>query len=154
MKNIFNIFILFLVISVSAHAAVVQESGDLESYLNSISFGVEDDGRFQIPTAGQLADFENVVNLVLQSDYDSAHAAAQALGYELVAYTDSATAKLFYMLREVNPIPSPLANGNGIYLFRPAAAYNVAIHAPHPAADRIPIRARLQLSWQAMSATS
>ncbi|MBT8074814.1 MAG: hypothetical protein HKP21_14030 [Xanthomonadales bacterium] len=122
--------------SFSAHADVVRESGDLESYLNSISFGVEDDGRFKIPTAGQLADFETVVNLVLQADYDNAHTAAEALGYELVAYTDSVTAKLFYVLREINPIPSPLANGNGIYIFRPAAAYNVAIHAPHPAADR------------------
>jgi hypothetical protein len=125
-----------LVFSATIQASLPVESGDLESYLNSITFGSEDDARFKIPTPSQLAEFENVVNLILQAEYGNAHAAAQVLGYELVAYTDSVSGKLFYLLREINPIPSPLANGNGIYIFRPSATYNVAIHAPHPAADR------------------
>jgi len=116
-------------------ASVPTENGDLEIYLNGLTFGTENDGSFQIPTSGQLAAFESVIKLILQGDYDQANASAQPLGYELVAYTDSISAKLYYLLREINPLPSPLASGGGTYLFHPAATYNVAIHAPHPKAD-------------------
>ncbi len=76
-----------------------------------------------------------MVHLILQRSYDQADMAAQALDYELVAYTDTVSAKLFYLLREINPLPSPLANGGGIYIFNPSGAYNVAISAPHPRFD-------------------
>ena len=135
-KNFKFILLLLACWSVSVNAAVPTESGDLESYLNGITFGTEDDGQFKIPTPDQQVDFENVVNLILQGDYELAHTNAQQLDYELVAYTDTVSAQLYYVLREINPIPSPLANGGGIYIFQPSATYNVAIHAPHPKADR------------------
>lgn len=130
-------FILFLsaCLCLGAEAAVVTESGDLESYLNDINFGAENDGLFQVPAADHLAGFENLVSLILKANYDQANAAARPLEYELVAYTDTVSAKLYYILRELNPIPSPLANGGGIYVFHPSATYNVAIHAPHPRSD-------------------
>jgi|GEM_PF-1169706 len=119
----------------SAGATVAAVNGDLEAYLNGITFGVENDGLFKIPTADQMAAFENVVSLILQGNYDQANASAQLLDYELVAYTDTASAKLYYLLRETNPIPSPLAVGGGTYIFNPSATFNVAIHAPHPRSD-------------------
>ncbi|MDX2418551.1 MAG: hypothetical protein QNK19_13905 [Xanthomonadales bacterium] len=121
--------------SANVYASIPSENGDLESYLNGITFGTEDDGQFKIPTPAQIVDFENAVNLILQGSYDLASTSAQQLGYELVAYTDTISAKLFYILRETNPIPSLLANGGGTYIFQPAATYNVAIHAPHPRSD-------------------
>jgi len=132
-----HIFILLLLagFSPSAYAEVPTESGDLESYLNGITFGVENDRVFKIPTANQLANFESVVTLVLHGNYELANANAQQLDYELVAYMDTVSAQLYYVLREIYPIPSPLANGGGIYIFQPSATYNVAIHAPHPKAD-------------------
>ncbi|MGA9575886.1 MAG: hypothetical protein WBS20_18230 [Lysobacterales bacterium] len=129
------VLILIASLCADASAAVEVQSGDLGSYLNGISFGVENDGLFKVPSAGQLIEFENVVRLVLQGDYALASDAAQPLGYELVAYTDSVSAKLFYLLREINPIPSPLANGGGTYVFYPSATYNVVISAPHPRSD-------------------
>jgi len=118
-----------------ARAVVESQSGDLEAYLNGITFGVENDGVFKIPTLGQQTAFGHVVLLVLQGNYDGANTGAQSLGYELVAYTDSVSGKLFYLLREVNPLPSPLANGGGIYVFHPSGRYNVVISAPHPRFD-------------------
>ena len=118
-----------------AEASVTWENGDLASYLNGITFGVEDDGLFQIPTAAQSTEFQHVVTLILQGDYEQAGASAQPLGYELVAFTDTVTAGLYYVLREVNPVPSVLTVGGGTYVFYPSGTYNVAIHAPHPRAD-------------------
>lgn len=129
------ILLLLMCLYVSAHASVSVQSGDLESYLNGLAFGDEDDGLFQIPTEDQLMGFENVVKLILQGDFDQADTSALQLGYELVAYTDTVSARLFYILREVNPVPSPLTVGGGTYIFRPSATYNVAIHAPHPKSD-------------------
>ena len=122
-------------LSLDLHASVAMENGDLESYLSAITFGSENDGVFKIPTTEQQSDFEEVVKQILQGQYDQADSLAQNLSYELVAYTDTATTKLYYVLRETNPIPSALANGGGIYLFRPSATFNVAIHAPHPRFD-------------------
>ena len=132
-----GIYLAFLLVflSVKVYASIPTENGDLQSYLNGITFGAEDDGQFKIPMPAQLVDFENVVNLVLQENYDQANTQAQQLDYELVAYTDTVSSKLYYVLRETNLIPSPLANGGGIYIFQPSATYNVAIHAPHPRAD-------------------
>jgi len=131
-------FMLLLPACLSMHAcaSIPAETGDLESYLNGITYGVENDGHFNIPTAGQVADFENVVTLALQGNYELAHSSAQQLDYELVVYTDTVSAKSYYILKEINPIPSPLANGGGTYIFQPSATYNVAIHAPHPKYDR------------------
>ncbi len=119
----------------SAQASVTTESGDLAAYLNGITFGTENDGLFQVPDEAQTTGFENVVSLILAGDYDQAGASAQPLGYELVAWTDTVTAGLYYVLREVNPVPSPLTVGGGTYVFHPSATYNVAIHAPHPRSD-------------------
>jgi hypothetical protein len=127
--------LLFIGMCCAAMASVKTEVGDLQSYLNGIAFGSENDGLFKIPTAGEVDAFENVITLVLHAEYTQADTAAQALGYELVAYTDTLTAGLYYVLREVNPVPSPLTVGGGTYVFYPAGTYDVAIHAPHPAAD-------------------
>ena len=135
LKNYIYVLIAVAWFSQNSHAETPTESGDLESYLNSITFGVENDGRFKIPTADQLVKFESVVALVLHGSYELAHAGAQQLDYELVTYRDTVSERLHYILREINPIPSPLANGGGIYVFQPSATYNVAIHAPHPKAD-------------------
>ncbi len=135
MKNCSLILFFLAFMSPVAGAAVSTESGDLQSFLNAITFGAQDDGQFKIPTPAQLAEFSNVVHLVLQADYEKANARAHDLDYELVAYTDTVSGNLYYVLRETNLIPSPLANGGGTYIFRPDATYNVAIHAPHPGAD-------------------
>jgi hypothetical protein len=130
-------YILFFAVCVciDSHASVISENGNLESYLNSITFGSENDARFKIPTADEIEVFEDVVSLILQGNYDQAATSAAQLGYELVAFTDTATEKLYYVLRETNPVPSPLAVGGGTYVFYPGATYNVAIHAPHPRSD-------------------
>jgi len=133
-KYIFSV-LLSVGLSFGTQASVVTESGDLESYLNGISFGAENDGLFQIPAVGDIAIFENVVTLILQGNYDQAGESATPLGYELVAYTDTITSRLYYLLRELNPVPSPMSVGGGTYVFYPQASYNVAIHAPHPRSD-------------------
>lgn len=129
------LLIFLMGIPVGAIASVPTESGDLESYLNDITFGSKDDGRFKIPTTLQSDKFENVIKLILHRNYTLANSYAGELGYELVEFTDTFSSKSYYMLRETNLIPSPLANGGGLYIFRPAASYNVAIHAPHPKSD-------------------
>ena len=136
-KPHFHLFILTLLscLSLNVSASLSTENGDLQSYLSAIEFGSENDGVFKIPGTQQLTDFESVVSLIMQAEYDQASVLAASVAYELVAYTDTITAKLFYVLREINPYPSAQANGGGIYVFQPLATYNVAIHAPHPRFD-------------------
>jgi len=122
--------------STNSLAEISTEVGNLEDYLSHISFGSEDDGQFKVPTDEQLVSFENVVTQILQQNYELANTIALQLNYEVIEFTDTVSTRDFYILREINPIPSPLANGGGIYVFRPSATYNVAIHAPHPKADR------------------
>ena len=123
--------LLLIGLSANVNASIPTENGDLESYLNGLTFGAENDGVFNIPTAGQLVGFENVVKLILQGNYELANTFALPLDYELVAYTDTVSAELYYVLREINPLPSPLADGGGTYVFQPSASYNVAVVAGH-----------------------
>jgi hypothetical protein len=119
----------------TAPAAIPTATGDLQAYLEGIDYGVAEDGRFKIPTPDQQIKFGQVVLLILQGNYGLAHEWAAELGFEVVAWTDTRSSQLYYLLRELNPIPSPLANGGGWYVFRPSATYNVAIRAPHPVHD-------------------
>jgi hypothetical protein len=132
-KRVVSLFLLCFAAHVDA--AVPEVNGDLQAFLEGITYGSQDDGRFQVPTAEQQVAFGQVVLLILQGNYELAHEWAGDLGYELVAWADTVTSHLYYVLRETSPIPSPLAHGGGTYVFRPSAAYNVAMHAPHPKAD-------------------
>ncbi len=134
-KTCTRILLLLACFSVNAVAAIPTESGDLHAYLDDINYGAAEDRRFQIPSTDQQVRFGQVVLLILQGNYELAHEWSAELGYELVAWTDIPSLQLYYVLRETNPIPSPLANGGGWYIFRPSAIYNVAIHAPHPIND-------------------
>ena len=64
-----------------------------------------------MPTAGEVAAFEDMVSLVLQGEDNQAGASATQPGYELGAYTDTVSENLFYVLNEVNPIPWPGKEG-------------------------------------------
>ena len=79
MKNYLLILLLLTGFCTSAHAEVPTQSGDLQTYLNGITFGGKDDGVFKIPTDDQLAQFESVVALVLHGNYELANTSAQQI---------------------------------------------------------------------------
>ena len=64
-----------------------------------------------MPTAGEVAAFEDMVSLVLQGGYNQAGASARQPGYELGAYTDTVSENLYYVLNEANSIPWPGKEG-------------------------------------------
>jgi len=110
-------------------------SGSLISYLNAIEYGSIDDNQFQVPSPTELSQFENVISLILGSNYQQANTSAHNIGYEIVNYNDTDSGKNYYILREQSPIPSANTMAGGYYLFNPGAIYNVAIHVPHPQHD-------------------
>lgn len=119
-----------------SESLLIRETGDLESYLKAISYGVEGDNHFKQPLNDNIQIFENAIQLILAKNYLQAAVLTQSVGYELVHYLDIQSAKNYYLLREKHPIPSSDSHGGGYYLFKPDATYNVAIHVPHPKADK------------------
>jgi len=120
----------------TASLALTVESGDLQEYLASIEYGDKDDATWQQPTAQNLVDFASAFDHLLAGEYVLADQFAANTGYEVVEFTDTALGapQTYYLLREINPVPSPEARGGGTYVLNPQGSA-VALQAPHPVSD-------------------
>lgn len=116
--------------------ALTVESGDLQQYLASIEYGEKDDATWQQPTTQDLVDFASAFDRFLAGDYVLADQFAVNAGYQVVAFTDTAhgAPQIYYLLREINPVPSSEARGGGTYVLNPRGSA-IALQAPHPVSD-------------------
>ena len=127
---------LVVTMMTTASWALTIKSGDLQQYLATIEYGEKDDAIWQQPSPQNLIDFASAFDHLLAGDYMLADQFAANTGYQVVEYTDTAhgASQKSYLLREINPVPSPDARGGGTYVLNPQGSA-VALQAPHPISD-------------------
>ncbi len=116
--------------------AFTEQTGSLESYLKSFTYGTKADNQWQEPSAEKMDLFALVMTSFLGGDFEETSNMAEEIGYHLIRFTDTdqPIAKVHYILTEKYTIGDPEFQGGGIYVFFPAGN-NFAIEAPHPRSD-------------------
>ncbi|MFT5778507.1 MAG: hypothetical protein ACI837_001463 [Crocinitomicaceae bacterium] len=109
-------------------------SGDLEQYvgmyIDNLPGSSGDD--FQEPSTQQLADWETMIESLLADDLTSARSIADSLNYQIVAYTQTPSGELHYVVEEL----TPSIHFWGMYLFNAnPCRENLILQAPHPKFD-------------------
>jgi hypothetical protein len=145
--------------SATGDLAAFVKTGLLPSISNVSGSGATADPNDQhneyiLPTAGQLQTWRTVFERILGGDYRAAHTLTKSISstYNLVEYTDSATAQRYYVLMEGVPgnVPAPAHHatsvsitnpddptrrGWGTYIINPSPRRLVSFSAPHPKDD-------------------
>jgi hypothetical protein len=94
----------------------------------------EDSNGFTVPTANDLTLFRAAVTELLAESWPAAHTAAAAVGYQVVAFTDTGHGdELLYAL---TPVAGNTA-GRGYFFVRPQTQVerNLVLESPHPRND-------------------
>lgn len=109
-------------------------------------------GDYVTPNNDQLNAWGNIVDLFLAGQLDLAQTAIEASGfpYQAVEFTDTATGRLYYMLRELpngqyiddnnsadayDDEIGAFAYGWGLYIYYPQGTKPIMVTAPHPCDD-------------------
>jgi hypothetical protein len=106
--------------------------GDLETYLSSIKYGREGDGRWQLPSTDDLEVLRNTLADLLTGTINQAAQSASAAGFLLIQFRDPRRG-WFYLLRDV-PGADNVSPG-GTYVWNPTARFPTVIEVPHPLQD-------------------
>lgn len=87
--------------------------------------------------ANRRSAWEAVLALALNEQWDEAFAAADAIGYEVVEFLDSASGETFHILRERFIPGDPSFTGMGTFVFFSGtdARPNLVLEVPHPIHD-------------------
>lgn len=130
----FFIFLLLLSLAIRGTSQTIL-SGDINARISAIIAAMPGDSGddYTKPSNNQIDDWKTMVGNVLNGDYVTADGQADALGYELYAFTDNTAGdKLYYLLEEKGSSTSYW----GTYIFNPAPCRaNLAIQSPHPKKD-------------------
>ena len=121
-------------ISLSAaptRAALVQMSGDIESFLNSINIPARDSEAFVVPSSAEIASWREAVGQLVSGNFAACAVLAEPLGYDLIEYSHSAGGNTYYILLEWTSGGAPL-RGLGTYVFNPDSCRRLNVQAPHP----------------------
>jgi hypothetical protein len=113
---------------------LLEERGDLAAFITAhkATLPGEDSNGYVDPSPDEAATMELAVTLAQAGQLDEAAVALDALDYDLVVFTDTATAGAHLMLRE----RQPQRTGWGLYLLRLAAGgADLAVEVPHPIWD-------------------
>jgi hypothetical protein len=109
-------------------------SGHLENQIEILEKNLPGAGSqaFVVPTDQEMADFAELIRVLLSGDPASASRLAGENHYELIRYTDKDDHDAeSYLLREQKPI----LKGWGLYLIRTGTAQDILLEAPHPISD-------------------
>jgi len=115
---------------------ITQESGDLNSEINSITTNMPGSGSdgFVKPSLAELNNWRQIISEMLDGDYLSADSLIETHFpyYELILFTDTGHQdKEYYLLREKLPI----GRGWGTFIINPAFNREIAIEVPHARYD-------------------
>lgn len=115
-----------------ANAAIIPMSGNIESFLQQIAYGSEDDERWSLPSSSEMQSFAAAVQSLLTGNYEQSAQSAAGIGFQLVQFSDPDRG-IFYILRDT-PDTSHVAPG-GTYVWAPQARYPLIVEVPHPRHD-------------------
>lgn len=116
--------------------------GDLEAYLGSIKYGQADDGRWQLPSMGDLEALRSTFEGLLSGTINQAARAATTAGFLLVEFRDPRRG-WFYLLRDA-PTADNVSIG-GTYVWNPTAPFPTVIEVPHPLEDEYTSKQGIEL---------
>lgn len=131
MKKI--IFLLGILLPIFSFSQTIQ-SGDLVTEINSIIASLPGEGTndYVTPTAMEITDWESMLDDLFLPNYASANTKANALGYDLIEFTDTPTGIVHYILTTT----SGGSNHWGTYVLNPSACRSeLVIMSPHPKKD-------------------
>ena len=119
--------------------AQVTASGNIESYVDAYigtlpGTAIEDQNKYQTPTALQLATWGNTIQKIAEGKYADAHDSAGTIGYTVVQYTHTSSSPniVYYILEKT----AESSNYWGMYVYNPAPKRGkLFIQSPHPKYD-------------------
>ena len=125
---------LSLYLTSTAHSQT--QSGDLEAYLQGLLDDLpgRDGNDYNIPSAGDLLEWENLIRETHQGNLASARSSATSLGYEVVEFQHmmNGSSELYHVLKE----KAPQSKYWGTYVFHPSACRpKLVLQAPHSQFD-------------------
>ena len=139
--------IVVIVVPTPAHGAYRISSGNLRSYLTGICIPGAGTQVFEEPSASDLADWDQVIEDLIDGNLGQAVDLADWLLYDLVEFTDTATGCVYYVLVEqlcdggigcpsgfLQWDPEP-CRGLGTYVYNPHSRRALNIQSPHALTD-------------------
>ncbi len=114
-------------------SAVINVNDSLRDYavdLRNQSLDDVDVATYQAPSAFERGQFATMASHIASGNLAAADAIAGGLGYEVVNFTDTDTANIYYHLREVT-VGGKVSKGWGSYFYNPNKSRNALIQAPH-----------------------
>lgn len=132
-------FFLILAISFSNLTANILTAQTLESWdsvtkINSIINALpgKDTDVYIPPGMSESSDWEVMLDHLFAANYSTANTQANALGYDLIEFTDNTNAETYYVLEQ----SGAFTNYWGTYVYNPNACRNeLVIQSPHPRKD-------------------
>lgn len=134
MRLVLILTISFCCFTANSLSAQTLESGDIVTKVNGIISGLpgEDTDVYVPPGMSESSDWETMLGNLFAGNYATADTEADALGYDLVEFTDNTNAETYYVLEKTNAS----TNYWGTYVYNPNACRNeLVIQAPHPRKD-------------------
>jgi sugar lactone lactonase YvrE len=131
-------------------SSAIQESGTLKELidgLKDLAFG-KYTYDYVRPSSRQFDDFKALAGSVANGQLAQAVSEAQALGYELVLFTDTRNGKTYRVLREKLDGSGQQSLGWGNYVYDPSAG-DYLIEAPHPLNDSNTPELAIQVFYEA-----
>ena len=133
MNHVLRIAIFSMVMLSIAYGQVIQKTGYIYTEISGrISSMPSDTGNHYFePNVGQLATWGNTLDLVLDGFYAEAADSAQAIGYELIQFTDTFSTPFttYYILATAD------THYWGTYVYNPNYCRPLVIQAPHSKRD-------------------
>jgi hypothetical protein len=133
MKTFLRALSFALIFPASLLAQTVQNGDIFDKISTIISTMPGNSGDdYQEPTAGNLTDWATLLDQLFAANYAAADAQADALGYDLVQFSDNTTNETYYVLEKL----ASSDNYWGTYILNPNALRSeVVLMAPHPKFD-------------------
>ncbi|MEL6562623.1 MAG: T9SS type A sorting domain-containing protein [Bacteroidota bacterium] len=123
--------VLVLLLHVTNCDAQVELSGDLEDrirdHINALPVEGGDD--YHKPTDPEFNTWGETLDFLLSGEYANAATSAAELDYDLIAFTDDDTDRLYYILENQG------ANYWGTYVYYPDYVIPLVVQSPHPEKD-------------------
>ncbi|MEO1261999.1 MAG: hypothetical protein AAFZ15_24560 [Bacteroidota bacterium] len=133
MKILKLIIIGLLLYSVSGQGQTM-EAGDVFDKVSTIISNMPGDmgNHYTEPGNTQIVDWIEMLDDLFTADYSGADTKAEALGYDLVEFSDNTTNETYYVLEKL----ADSTNYWGTYILNPHAGMpEIILQAPHPKFD-------------------
>ncbi|MEM0895296.1 MAG: lamin tail domain-containing protein [Verrucomicrobiota bacterium] len=137
--SLFGIAIGFALAPISTARAnnVVNETGNLQQYLESIFIPPAATSVFRLPTHNERLAFRDALEHVLDGDLVDACDDAVLANYDVVSYDDTITSDTFTILREKNTNQ----HWGGLFIVDPTPERTLVVESPHPLFDGVRVPA-------------